>query len=292
MSMQKNIAAGTVTGVPKDVYVEGPSVFSAEALRPPPKWVGRLMHKLTIWWQWQRASDVRDRWRWKGPPRHLPHPLLTSKEILALLEPGPNGRPALEPGDILISGIGGIATHVSAYVGKNKDGVPSIVHAMATPKTQQTYPELIVNVFETLLVSKGRVGVFEESLGGFFERFQRDTYFVLKDPRLTAEMRTRGIARVRELIGAGYDYDVNQSNDSLYCTELIAEMLRAAYKDSKVKLPWVGTTAVQRMALEDFPVTMDNFLASPDFEVVTANGLGWKHLENVVRTYVVGAHRE
>lgn len=292
-SVQKQIDAGTMPGIPKDLYVEGPSAFSGDARRPPPAFVGRLLHKLTIWWKWQRASDPKDRWRFSGPPRHLPHPLLTSAEILALLEKtGADGRALLLPGDILISGIGGVATHVSLYVGKDKAGVPTIVHAMATPKTQQSYPMLVVNVFESLLISKGKVGVFEESLGGFFERFQRDTYFVLRDPKLTDEMRARGIAKARELIGAGYDYDVNQSNDSLYCTELMIHHLRGAYAGTKLALPWVGTTAVHRLALEDFPVTMDNFLASPDFELTVANELGWAHVKNVVRTYVSGAHRE
>lgn len=294
MRLQKSIDKGTQEGVPQGTIVEGPSAFSDEVRNPPPRFIARIIHKAYIWTKWQLASSWDDKIRLRGPPTHFSNPLLVPDQLLSLLETaGDDGRPLLLPGDIIVNGIGGIATHVSLYVGKDPEsGKPEIVHALGTPATQQSYVQLVGNVMKSLVRTVGKIGVVREGLGDFIARFQRDTYFIVRDPRMSDEMRARGVARGREIEGLGYDYDINQSNDSLYCTEVVTEMLKAAYEGSGLPLPWVGTTAVHRRSLEEFPITPDNILASPDFQVIHASETGWKHLEHVIRTHVVGAAAE
>ena len=287
MRVQKSVEKGLQDGVPTDIIIEGPSAFSEDARRPPPRFLGRLIHKVHIWTKWQLAGNTKDKWRLKGDAQHFDNRLLRSGDILPLLESSGPGGALLQPGDILISGIGAIATHLSLYTGKDENGSPRIIHSMATPATQQSYFQLVYNAIRSLW-DKGRIGVFEEDLGEFFDRYERDTYFVVRDPKMTAEMRAKGIARVQALVGRSYDYDMNQNNDALYCTEIGSELIRGAYEGSGLDLPWLGTTAVHRLALEDFPITPNNFLASPDLLITDCSETGWKHLEYVVGSHVTG----
>ncbi|MBI4860012.1 MAG: hypothetical protein HY815_07075 [Candidatus Riflebacteria bacterium] len=290
MRLQPGIDNAKRPGVPANVVVEGPSALSKDALMKQP---GRLAHaanRAYIWTKWQLASSRADKWRLTGPATHFKYPLLVPEDLLKLLKTqGPDGRPLLLPGDMIINGIGGIATHLSLYVGPDAaTGEPRIVHALATPGTQQSYVQLAGNVVKSIVRPCETIGVVEEGLGGFIARYQRDTFFVLRDPRMTDPMRANGIRHVRSLVGRGYDYDMNQTNDSYYCTEIGVEMIRAAYEGAGLPVPWLGTTAVCKRTLKDFPVTPDNLLATPDLVVMQANATGWKHLDHVIRTHVVG----
>jgi hypothetical protein len=277
MRIQKTIDAGKLDGVPSGVIVEGPGAFSEEARRPPPKWLKHVLNKAYIWTKWQLAGAEEDKRRLRGPATHFQHPLLTANDARALF-------PQLEPGDIIVNGIGGIATHVSQYIGGGQ-----IVHALGTPATQQSYAQVAGNVVKLLSTRPVKIGVVQEGLDEFFARFERDTFFVVRDPRMTGAMRAKGVAHVKTLVGRGYDYDMNQTNDTMYCTEIATETLRAAYEGSGLPLPAIGTTAIQKNGLEDFPMTPDNLLACPDFEILAASETGWKHLVHVVETHVLGS---
>ncbi len=102
-------------------------------------------------------------------------------------------------------------------------------------------------------------------------------------------MRERGLARVNELVGKGYDYDLGLKIDTYYCSELALELLKSGYQGSNKALPWVGTTAISKLTLNAYVATPQNFAVSPDFVVTAANSVGAKALEKAVATHVVGA---
>lgn len=290
--VQRTVEQGKMDGVPDSIIVEGPPFFDPEIKKAPPAFYVRAMHKAYIWTKWQLASSEEDKKRLRGPATHFAHPLLKPADVLQHLDAkGPDGRPMLLPCDIIVNGIGGIATHVSLYVGRDASGDPRIIHALGTPATQQSYAQVAGNVVRTLARDSGlgKMGVVEEGLGNFISRFERDTYFILRDARMTDAMREAGIKYARTLIGRAYDYSMNQSNEALYCTEVATEMMKGAYAGTNLTMPAVGTTAVKRNMLEEFAMTPDNLLACPDMTVVAASATGWSHLENVVKTHVLGS---
>lgn len=292
--LQRTVEQGKMEGVPDSTIVEGPVFFDPEIKKAPPAFYVRAMHKAYIWTKWQLASSEEDKKRLRGPATHFEHPLLKPHDVLQYLDQkGADGRPLLLPCDIIVNGIGGIATHVSLYVGRDASGEPRIIHALGTPATQQSYAQVAGNVVRTLRrdPNLGKMGVIEEGLANFVSRFERDTYFILRDARMTDAMREAGIKYSRTLLGRAYDYSMNQSNEALYCTEVATEMMKGAYAGTNLTMPRVGTTAVARNMLEEFAMTPDNLLACPDMTVVAASATGWKHLEHVIKTHVLGAGR-
>ena len=288
--LQRTVEQGKLEGVPDDIIVEGPPFFDPEIKKAPPAFFAHAQHKAYIWTHWQLASNQEDKNRLRGPATHFQNPLLKPDDLLRLLDQdGPDGRKILLPCDIVVNGIGGIATHVSLYVGRDPaTGEPHIIHALGTPATQQSYAQVAGNVVRAFTDGKGlgKMGVVEEGLGNFFGRFERDTYFIVRDPRMTDAMRQKGIAHARTLLGRGYDYDMNQSNDALYCTEVATEMMKGAYEGTGMTPPAVGTTSV--LKLDEFAMTPDNLIACPDLNIIAASETGWKWLDHVVRTHVVG----
>jgi hypothetical protein len=229
-------------------------------------------------------------------------------------ELGPDGRPKLLPGDFIMNGGNGEAGHLTIYAGEDpKTGEPQIIHAMATAITQQSVTQFVANVGEATvedvvglgeavvnlvrkpktsdgeLRAEEKMGVFREGLAEFFDRFHRDTVVVVRDPKLTDDMRRALLEAASRLVGKQYDYDFRRDNDAYYCTEVGIESLRGAYAESNLALPWVGTTPVDTWPVHDFVVKTENFMASPSFVVTHANGTGVKARQAVLDTYVSGA---
>ena len=137
--------------------------------------------------------------------------------------------------------------------------------------------------------TSGKVGVIQEGLGAFFDRFPREGYVVLRAPRMTLEMRERGLARLRELVGKGYDSELNLSNDAYSRSALAVEMFKAAYAGASEPRSWVGTRPVAMATITDDAATPENSAASPDFVVTAANGPGTKAPTRTLETYVLDA---
>jgi hypothetical protein len=289
-SLQKSIDKGSVKGVPDDVVVEGPSAFSPQAHRDPPSALASLINKVAVWTVFQSATSTADRLRLGGAPAHLGLPTVPGSELVALTkELGPDGKPKLMPGDMIINGCNGATGHMSIYIGDDPTtGQPQIIHAMGTADTQQSLTMIAGNAVKAAVSDTGKVGVIQEGLAGFFDRFDRDSYVVVRDPHLTDEMRAKGLAHVKELLGKGYDYDLNMSNDKYYCSEMGVEMMKAAYAGSGQPMPWVGTTSISRATLNDQVATPENFVASPDFVLTAGNKSGWAAAESIIKTHVLG----
>jgi hypothetical protein len=215
--------------------------------------------------------------------------------MVQLTEPGPHGEPpALQPGDFIVNGVDGHAGHLSVYIGKDpKTGEPMIVHAMADAAGQQSYLQQLGNAVASPFASTGKVGVIKEGLAEFFDRYQRDTAFVLRDPRLTPEMRQAGIDRALSLVGKPYDYSLNMKNGAYYCSEMGVEFEKAAYQTSGKGLPWVGTSWIEQgvwpAKIAQWVATPQNFAVSPDFQLTWANEAGQKDYLHDQQTYVVGS---
>ena len=163
---------------------------------------------LKISWAFGGASDKVD-----GIPR------LTGTQFKAAV-------PYLQPGDIILNGNNGGLTHLSVHVG---DG--QVVHSMATNETMRGVDGAI---WDSIKASFGfgpkedLTGVLKEDFGNFLDRFERDTFIVLRRPELTAAQREKGIAHLNSLVGHPYDYDFSAGDDEYYCTELALEYLDAA----------------------------------------------------------------
>ena len=288
--LTQGIAQGKVQNVPKDVVVEGPSAFSPESHLSPPGALGSAIDKVAVWTTFQLATDRADRLRLGGEPTHLKYPPLKGSEMVALTkELGPDGKPKLIPGDMVLCGGNGHTGHMAIYVGEDPaTGEPQIIHSMATAETQQSWTMIPGNALKP---DSDKTGVIKEGLGAFFDRFERDSYVIVRDPRMTDEMRAKGLAHIKELLGKGYDYDLNLNNEGYYCSEMGVEMLEAAYEGSGRPLPWVGTTPINQATLSDLVAAPENFLASPDFTLTAGNKTGWAYAEQVVKTHVSGAHK-
>jgi hypothetical protein len=300
---QRGVKEGLFPGVPSDVIVEGPSAFSEASRRKAPDGLVHASNKVALWTSFQLASATADLFTLGDRPTHLVYPSLVGKDLARLTtEAGPDGRPKLLPGDFLLSGVDGGTSHLSIYIGDDPaTGAPQLIHALATKLTQQSLPQLIGNITEAARTADApadvgqatsgtaaKVGTFQEGVAEFFDRFHRDTYVVLRDPRLTDGMRQKGIEKLKTLRGTGYDYDLNQNNLQYYCSELAVVMLQDAYGDSGMKVPWVGTTPIDQLWFSDLVATPDNFLASPDFVATAMNETGRTAYERVVEGYVSG----
>ena len=148
-------------------------------------------------------------------------PRLHSKDIAPLL-------PKMQPGDIIINGNNGGLSHVSMYVGGGQ-----IVHSMATRHTMLGLFGAIVDPLKEYFGfgPMHKTGVITETFGGFLDRFERDTYVVLRREDLTPEQVQKGVERLKELVGKPYDYDFSANDEEYYCTELTVEFIDAALNE-------------------------------------------------------------
>jgi hypothetical protein len=147
-------------------------------------------------------------------------PRLKAEDVKGLLD-------RLIPGDFVLLGNNGVLTHVAVYVGEG-----DIVHAMATEKTMRGWTGALADAVRRVLgAAEKNVGVLRESLTGFLERYERDTWVVTRFPGLGADELERGRSRVGALVGKPYDYGFKDTNEAWYCTELVDEFLRAAVGD-------------------------------------------------------------
>jgi hypothetical protein len=185
-------------------------------------------------------------------------PRLSSRDLEPLLV-------ALGPGDFVLLGNNGLLSHVAVHVGERR-----IVHAMATEKTMRGWLGSLVDAFWRMFgVREPNVGVVEEGLVGFLERFERDTWVLVRHPTLTAEERDRGLAHVRALVGRPYDYGFRDANEALYCTEIVIEFLRAALG---ARAPVLATRRARvPLLLDEQVVEPVAVLDHPDLRVVAGN---------------------
>lgn len=138
----------------------------------------------------------------------------------------------LRAGDFVLLGNNGRLTHVGVHVG---DG--ALVHAMATEKTMRGWLGALWDAIKRTFGALDRdVGVIREPLARFLDRYERDTWVVVRHPDLPHDRLSVGLERVISLIGRPYDYGFQPDNDELYCTELVDEFLRAALGDAAPRL--------------------------------------------------------
>ena len=174
-----------------------------------------------------------------------------------------------QPGDFLLLGNSGVASHVAVYVGGG-----SIVHSMATEKTMRGFMgsiwDAIWRPWRWLRGTMDQTGVMEESLTGFLDRYERDTWISLRAD-VDESQRDEGIRHIRSLVGRPYDYYFEADDDTYYCTEIVVEFLNAALKPTE--RPRFGTRKVHVPGLLNShviePVAL---LGTEKLRVVAANG--------------------
>jgi hypothetical protein len=214
--------------------------------------IDRLRHELMrfllrVAWSRGGATDVTD-----GLPR------LSGADARAIAE-------RLRAGDVILMGNNGRLTHVAVYVGGGE-----IVHAMATEKTMRGWILALFDAVRGLFrLHEPHIGVVEEPLAAFLDRFERDTLVAVRHRGVTADNATRAIAHVRALVGRPYDYLFARKDEAFYCTELVEEVWNAALGAGSVLLP---TRRVRVPLLLDRDVIEPEVvLGYPGTEVVFAN---------------------
>lgn len=185
-------------------------------------------------------------------------PRLGARDVQPLLA-------ALGPGDFVLLGNNGLLSHVAVAVGEGR-----IVHAMATEKTMRGWLGSFYDaLWRALGTAEPNVGVVEEALLAFLERYERDTWVIVRHPALTDDERGRGLAHVRGLVGRPYDYGFRDANEALYCTEIVVEFLRAALAE---RAPRLQTRRVRVPFLLDAEVVEPAVvLDHPELRVVAGN---------------------
>ncbi|MEQ1503587.1 MAG: hypothetical protein ABMB14_15220 [Myxococcota bacterium] len=201
---------------------------------------------LKIMWSVGGKADAID-----GLPR------LSSASIRPLLE-------ALHPGDLVLLGNNGVLTHIAVHVGAGE-----VIHAMATEKTMRGWFGSMWDALRRLFGgTEQHVGVVREPLAGFVDRYERDTWVVVRSPA-DADGVARGLARIGSLVGKPYDYGFKVDNEAWYCTEVADAYLKAALGD---RAPTLGTRAVSvPLLLRSDVVEPVAVLDAPGLAVVAAN---------------------
>jgi hypothetical protein len=172
---------------------------------------------------------------------------------------------ALLPGDFVLLGNNGLLTHVAVHVG---DG--EVIHAMATGKTMRGWLGSMWDAVKRLFgADDGRIGVVRESLPAFLERYERDTWVVVRHPSLTDDARMLGLTRVQGLVGKPYDYGFKTDNEAWYCTEIVDAFLRASLGDAAPAL--VPKRVKVPLLLDEDVIEPVAVLESPALTVVAAN---------------------
>ena len=175
----------------------------------------------------------------------------------------------MKPGDIILNGNNGGLSHAAMYVG---DG--DIVHAMATEKANLGVLGSLWNTIsmpvKKLFGATEKIGVIKESAAEFFERYPRDTYVIMRDPQITPEQASQGVAKIESLVGKDYDYDFSAGDDDYYCTEIVMEYLEEA--KGKENAPIFTTTHEKYPGLLDRQIVdPKNMLVSSALDPVIAN---------------------
>ena len=170
--------------------------------------------------KWLLKSILKIMWAFGGEKDSVDKiPRLHSKDINPILE-------KLKPGDIILNGNNGGLSHAAMYVG---DG--QMVHSMATNKTMRGKGGAIWDAIKDMFgfgPKKDNTGVITEGFGEFLDRFERDTYVVVRQEDLDPAQIQKGVDHLKSLVGRPYDYDFSAGDDSYYCTELVLEYLDAA----------------------------------------------------------------
>ncbi len=135
--------------------------------------------------------------------------------------------PKFQRGDFLLLGNNGGLSHIMVYVDED-----IAIHSMATEKTMRgkvgSLWDAIRRPFWWTFGLREQTGVIKESITGFLNRYERDTWVLLRREGLSAEQVNAGISHIETLVGAAYDYDFNAGDDDYYCTEIVVEFLEAA----------------------------------------------------------------
>jgi hypothetical protein len=130
----------------------------------------------------------------------------------------------LQPGDLVLLGNNGRLSHIAVYIGAGE-----IIHAMATEKTMRGWLGSMRDAIgRSLGTIERHVGVLREPLAGFVDRYERDTWMVVRANGLDSERIGRGMTRIGELVGKPYDYGFKADNEAWYCTEIAVAFLEAA----------------------------------------------------------------
>jgi hypothetical protein len=211
----------------------------------------KSIRKFGTWFSFGlKSDDIKN-----DPPR------LTGKDAQAMLKD-------LRPGDIILCGNHGGLSHAILYEGDGK-----IIHAMATGSTARSVLQRLGDTAKEMVgieTDQGKQGVIREGLGEFFDRFERDTYVVMRSPSMTPEKAQAAVAHAKSLIGKEYDYDFRPENGSYYCTEVVGESYRKALAGES---PKIGARPQHVPLLLDREAVVDplDMFASPDLQVATAS---------------------
>jgi hypothetical protein len=203
---------------------------------------------LRIAWSVGGLDDVGD-----GLPR------ITSDDVRPILA-------RMVPGDVVLMGNNGLLSHVAVYAGDGR-----IVHAMATGKTMRGWIRAVLDAFVRLVRWKeeDHVGVLEEPLTSFVDRFERDTIVVVRHRGMTEDGIRRGIAHLRTLLGRPYDYLFARRDEAFYCTELVEELWEEGIGPTFTRIQ--GRRARVPLLLDREVIEPAAILHHPDVDVVVAN---------------------
>ncbi len=221
--------------------------------------LGRVLRHFLTWYNFGLggASDAID-----GLPR------LTGAQIRQEM------LPHLLPGDVILSGNNGGISHVMMAIGGGL-----MIHSMATEKTMRGHRGRIIDVVtapaervaEALGVKQRRQGVLLEAVDGFFDRFERDCYVIMRSPLLREQETQAGIARLKSLLGKPYDWDFAPGNEAYYCSELVGEFFRAALGPRAPRIGASKQNLVPVVFEREGLVDPLDVLKSPDLKIVLWN---------------------
>ncbi len=176
-----------------------------------------------------------------------------------------------KPGDILLCGGGGALTHVALYLGEGQ-----ILHSMATSINGRSFGERVMDTLEIVSglditrADSYKIGVIRESVKDFFNRFERDSFAIMRPTKLSNDRVKRGLEKVKKLEGQSYDYDFVPQNEAFYCSEIITEFMHAAgQQDFSISANQINFKLMNRTILErDALVEPSNFLRSPHLTLI------------------------
>lgn len=184
-------------------------------------------------------------------------PRLTSARIGPLVD-------AVRPGDLVLLGNNGVLTHIAVYVG---DG--ALIHAMATEKTMRGWSGSVRDALGRALGTReAHVGVLREPLAGFVDRYERDTWVLVRATDVGPEQVARGLAAIEGLVGKPYDYGFSVGNEAWYCTEVALAYLEAA---RGAKVPLATRPVRVPMLLDAQVIEPVAVFDAPNVAVVAAN---------------------
>ena len=246
LNLYKTLAVDTrAEAAPKVIPTENKYAKTTSSSNPVKRFLKAM---IKILWSKGGATDKVD-----GIPR------LHSTDIQELL-------PKLQPGDVIINGNNGGLSHVAMYTGDDQ-----LVHSMATRSTMRG---LFGAIWDAIKECFGygpmnKTGVITEGFGEFLDRFERDTYVVVRREGLTPEQVQKGIERLNNLVGKPYDYDFSGGDDEYYCTELVLEYLDAALeKDNSTVFQ---TTHHNFGFFKTDGITPENILEHPHLTPIAAS---------------------